>query len=361
MADDALVTITTRHQSHYERLKSSEVKKFDDFLVQMERDIRNKLTSQDITEFTRSKLEKQLKQIGTLMQGTFDEYKKVWKESIVDAAEYEAGFEARSLGEVVDDVEFSMPSDSQLTEAVFNTPLGDIGGPSGGSLLEPWFEDMTATEIKRVQGEIRLGYAQGETTSSIVRRIRGTKAAGYSDGALAITKRNADTVTKTALQHAAMQSRGEVWKKNDAVVKKRRIVATLDKRTSTTCRSLDGQEFPLDKGPKPPFHANCRTSETAVLAKKYADLSKDRTRAERDPETGDIGRVNADKSYYDWLKTQPANVQNSIIGPTRGKLLRDGGISAERFSELQLGKNFEPLTLDQMKKIEPTAFEKAGL
>jgi len=361
MADDALITIATRHQSHYERLKSSEVKKFDEFLVTMERDIRNKLTSQDITEFTRSRLEKKLKQIGTLMRGTFEEYKKVWRESVTDAADYEAGFEVRSLEKVVDDVEFAMPSDSQLTKAVFNTPLGDIGGPSGGSLLEPWFDDMTATEIKRVQGEIRLGYAQGETTSSIVRRIRGTKAANYADGALAITKRNADTITKTSLQHAAMQSRGEVWQKNDSVVKKRRIVATLDQRTSTICRSLDGQEFPLDKGPKPPFHPNCRTSETAVLADKYADLSRGRTRAERDPETGDIGRVSANKSYYEWLKTQPAKVQNSIIGPTRGKLLRKGDISAERFSELQLGKNFEPLTLDQMRKIEPTAFDKAGL
>jgi SPP1 gp7 family putative phage head morphogenesis protein len=372
MPEQALITISTRHQSHYERLKSAEVKKFDVFLVQMEKDIRNKLTSVDITDFTRSRLERQLVQIDTLIRRSFKEYKAVWRESILSAAEYEAGFEIRSLGQVVDGVNFAMPSDSQITAAVFNTPLGDIGGSAGGSLLEPWLDDMTATEIKRVQGAIRMGYAQGETTGDIVRRIRGTKASGYSDGVLAITKRNAETVARTALQHAAQQARGEVWKANDSVIKRRKIVATLDSVTSAICRSLDGQEFPLDKGPVPPFHPNCRTGEVAVLDDKYKELSRGRTRSERDPETGKVGKVSADQAYYSWLKTQPADVQNSIIGPTRGKLLRNGGISSQRFAELQMGKNFQPLKtierdgklitpLQQMREMEPTAFMKAGL
>jgi hypothetical protein len=54
-------------------------------------------------------------------------------------------------------------------------------------------------------------------------------------------------------------------------------------------------------------------------------------------------------------------VQDSIIGPTRGKLLRKGGLSSQRFAELQLSKNYKPLTLDEMKKLEPVAFEKAGI
>ena len=67
------------------------------------------------------------------------------------------------------------------------------------------------------------------------------------------------------------------------------------------------------------------------------------------------------QTYYSWMKTQPAKVQDSIIGPTRGKLLRNGGISAERFAKLQIGKDFTPLTLKDMRKLDPIAFEKAGL
>jgi SPP1 gp7 family putative phage head morphogenesis protein len=361
MPERSLITIATRHQSHYERLKSAEVKKFDSFLLQMEKGIRNKLTSADITNFTRSRMERQLVQIGTLMNRSFKEYKKVWRDSVLSAAEYEAGFEIRSLGQVVSGVNFSMPSDSQITAAVFNTPLGDIGGAGGGSLLEPWLDNMTVTEIKRVQGAIRMGYAQGETTADIVRRIRGTKAAGYSDGILAITKRNAETVARTALQHAAQQARGEVWKKNDSVIKRVKWISTLDSTTSITCRSLDGQEYSLDKGPRPPAHPDCRSSTVAVLDDKYKDLSRGRTRSERDPDTGKVGHASADQTYYGWLKTQPADVQNSIIGPTRGKLLRNGGISSQRFAELQLGKLNNPLTLKEMRELDPVAFTKAGL
>ena len=361
MPEQALITVATRHQSHYERLKSHEVAKFDDFLRQMDRDIRLKLSAIDITELSRAKMESQIRQIGVLLNGSYDDYKKVWIESINDASIYEAGFEQRSLAQVVDGVNFRLPSDSQITAAVFNTPLGDIGGASGGSLLEAFFDDMTKTEVKRIQGAIRSGYAQGETTTAIIRKIRGTKAAGFNDGMLAISKRNAEAVTRTALQHAASQARNEVWVRNSKVVKRVKWTSTLDSKTSTICRSLDGQEFPIDSGPRPPAHVNCRSSTVAVLADKYKDLARGRTRAQRDPETGKIGRTSATTTYYDWLKRQPASVQNSIIGPTRGKLLRNGGISSQRFAELNLGKDFQPLDLKEMRKLDSVAFTTAGL
>jgi hypothetical protein len=71
--------------------------------------------------------------------------------------------------------------------------------------------------------------------------------------------------------------------------------------------------------------------------------------------------VRADLSYYDWLKQQPAAFQDKAIGPVRAKLFREGGLSVERFAELQLDRNFAPLTLTQMKVLEPLAFERAGL
>ena len=50
-----------------------------------------------------------------------------------------------------------------------------------------------------------------------------------------------------------------------------------------------------------------------------------------------------------------------MLGPARGTLLRDGGLSAERFQELRLSRNFEPLTLAEMQRLEPLAFERAGI
>jgi len=98
----------------------------------------------------------------------------------------------------------------------------------------------------------------------------------------------------------------------------------------------------------------------AELKKKYQGFSRGRTRSERDPVTG-IVSSGQHQSYFGWLRGQPAAVQDSIIGPTRGKLLRNGGLTSKRFAALQIDKNFKPLTLDEMKKLNPVAFTKAGL
>ena len=58
MAQDALITIATRHQSHYERLKAHEVEKFAPFLKEMDRELRAALSGVDITDFTRKRMER---------------------------------------------------------------------------------------------------------------------------------------------------------------------------------------------------------------------------------------------------------------------------------------------------------------
>jgi len=357
---EALITIATRHQSHLERLKSHEVAKFDEFLRAMDSDIRDILTRVGDLG-TMRQLEKILAQIDAALNGSLNDYEKVWRESVRSLAIYEAGFEARSLESIVGGVSLSIPSDAVIVAAVYAAPLGDIGGAASGSLLKPLLKDFTKTERERMQKMIRLGFAEGQTTQQILERIRGTRAARYQDGTLAIMKRNQESITRTALQHASAQARNKVWDDNRSMIRGVRITATLDSRTSSICRSLDGKEYPIDKGQRPPFHIRCRTSTVAILKNEYQFLSKGRTRAERDPTTGKVGKVPADKSYYAWLKGQPASVQDSIIGNTRGKLLRDGELSADRFAELQLSKNFKPLTLEQMRAMEPVAFNKAGL
>jgi hypothetical protein len=88
-------------------------------------------------------------------------------------------------------------------------------------------------------------------------------------------------------------------------------------------------------------------------------LDEGATRASKGADGGE--QVPASLNYYEWLKTQPSEFQDVALGPTRGELFRKGGLSAERFAELNLGKNFEPLTLEQMKELEPVAFARAGL
>ena len=100
---------------------------------------------------------------------------------------------------------------------------------------------------------------------------------------------------------------------------------------------------------------NCRSSTTPAIDPKFAFLSKNAQQSSL------FGPVDAKETYYSWLKKQDAGFQDEAIGPMRAKLLRDGGLSAERFAELNIGKNYNPLTLERMREIEPLAFERAGL
>lgn len=350
----ALTEISTRHQTYFEGLKTHEANKTEKFLRRIDREIRLKLSGTELTELTRKRLETLLVSVKKDLKAITGQAVDEIKSSIDDIAQYEAGFEVRGLKQVVD-YDFVTPSLVQLRAAVFSNPLS-IPNPQGGGLLDSFLAQFQERTINNISGAIRSGYYQGETTNQILQRIRGTKARGFRDGIIGNTGREIRYVTRTALQHASQQARQAVWQDNKEIVKKVRWVSTLDSRTSSQCRTLDGQEYDIDKGPRPPIHINCRSTTIPVLDSRFKVLEEGRTRA-----VGGGGSISANKSYYDWLKTQSAEFQDSVIGVTRGKLLRNGGLTSQRFAELQLGKNFRPLTLEEMRELDPVAFGKAKI
>jgi SPP1 gp7 family putative phage head morphogenesis protein len=356
---DALAEIASRHQVQLERLKAGYVGAFEDFLREMERDLLRQIRSiDDMASLRGRRLRSVLKVVrGTIKEG-FGNYEKVWRKQLAELGEYEAGFEARALGEVVD-YDFTLPSPNQIMDAAFARPLS-VKGADEGKLLEPFFRDWTGRTYQRVEGAIRLGAAEGQTTQQVVRRLMGTKARKYADGLLDMTRRDVELMARTSLQHMAATAKEQTWQSNEDVIKGVEWVSVLDSRTSVQCRSLDGREFPLDKGPRPPLHIACRSTTAAVFKGKLDLLRGGGSQSARGPD-GKVNRVSADLSYYDWLKKQPKGFQDSILGAERGKLLRDGGLTAKRFAELQLNKHFQPITLAEMRKIEPAAFAMAGI
>jgi hypothetical protein len=128
----------------------------------------------------------------------------------------------------------------------------------------------------------------------------------------------------------------------------------------TVCGSLDGRQFALDKGPRPPLHIRCRCTSIPWLKDEFAQLMPSRTtRASAGADGGK--QVSAGLTFYQWLLLQPPAFQDMALGVTRAKLLREGGLSAARFAALQLDKRFLPMTLAQMKLLEPLAFLAAGI
>jgi SPP1 gp7 family putative phage head morphogenesis protein len=351
-----LTDTAVQRQVLLERFKAAEVRKFTTVLRQIDEEIRRQLAGGRLTDFRRSRLETQLASMKRILQGQYREYVDLLNADMrtmaVDAARFErAAFTAFAPTSV----SIAVPAPQQLWTAVTATPLS-MTGPTGGALLESFISQWVDGDAEMVTNAIRMGYALGETNDQIIARIRGSAQLNFADGVLAKSRSHAETVTRTAIQHVANSARAQVWEANSDIIDEYQIVATLDSRTTPLCRSLDGQRYPVGKGPVPPFHPNCRTTTVAVIKGDFGRyLEEESTRASVD------GPVPANETYYDWLKRQDPEFQDIALGPTRGQLFRDGGLSVEQFAKLQLGKNFEPMTLEQMRKIKPKAFKRAGL
>ena len=358
--NQAILDATLRHAVLLEQLKAGEVAKFGPFLKELDRTLRDRLTRSDITEYNARRLQRLLDEIDSLLLAIFERYTDQLNLDLVDIAHYEAQFEAASVARTVPvGVTFDavLPGAAAIRAAILTHPLS-VRGPAGGKLLTAFIKGWTRAERERISGAIRQGFFEGQTNFQIIRTVRGTAAAGYQDGLLATTKRNASTVVHTAIQHVSAQARMATLKVNADVVAEIEMVATLDSKTSQICRSMDKRRFPMDSGPRPPFHPNCRTTFVAVT--RWSEMfSKGATRAAIGADGA--GQVSASLSYYRWLKKQPAAFQDQALGPKRGKLFRDGGLTLERFTELQLDRNFRPLTMAQMMVLEPMALEKARI
>lgn len=69
------------------------------------------------------------------------------------------------------------------------------------------------------------------------------------------------------------------------------------------------------------------------------------------------GRVPAKMTYQEWLTTQPATFQDDVLGKTRGKLFRKGGLTLDKFVN-QAG---DEIPLSDLARLHAEAFRAAGL
>jgi len=352
------VEIANRHSVYLERLKTGHAQEFRKFLKIMQGDILDQIHTIDSpADISARRLQEILNAVNAALDTATADYAAVWRAQVDELGAYSAEFEQKTLGKIAK-YDWTLPAPGQISAAVFAKPLS-VEGVYGGMLLDDFFADMMGKTKTRVAGVIRLAAAQGMTTQDLASRIRGTEAAKFRDGLMAISERDAETLARTSLHHVAQVAREETWKANSGAIERVEFLAVLDGRTSTVCRGLSGQRFDIDKGPVPPLHLNCRSNRIPVFNDGLDFLDGAGHQFTRGPDGPKW--VASNQTYYGWLKTQSAEFQDSVIGPVRGKLLRNGGISADRFAELQLDKTFHPLTLAEMRKLEPLAFENAGI
>jgi len=250
-----------------------------------------------------------------------------------------------------------------------------------GAPSAEWWGRQSNQLQQAFQDQIREGVLAGESIDDMVRRIRGTSTGKrhpywidgkkriyteFKGGIMDTSTRNAQALARSSVMAVANEARLATYEQNLDVIKGVQWLSTLDKRTSDICKALDGQAWTLPdhkrlpgtehawRGP-PPAHWQCRSTLVPVMRSwsdmitnpttkkkmlKYEDKLPKGWRASFD------GKVSEDIKYEDWFKTQSAEEQLKILGPSKHALWKQGKLP---FTKL-IDQSHRPLTVVELEK-----------
>lgn len=349
----ALFDLNVRRQIALQRYGNGVVRDVMALLNEAEEDLIAQIRKRgDRGPWTTARLKAVLAEIGDMTFQAYAEAGKVVKKEMNAFADHEAEATA-SMIETQLPATFSItrPSAAQLAELVNKEPI--TVGPDKKLLLEEIFTGLAAGKEERIRGAVRLGILEGETVDQMVRRLRGTRAARFTDGIMEVDRRGAAAMVRTIVNHVSNGAAQRTFAENLDVVKGWRLIVTLDGRTTLICSSLAAKNlvYPIGKGPIPPLHVACRSFQLPEL-KSWRELGIDLDEMPPAVRASKDGPVAADISFNDWLQGQPAAVQKDILGATRQKLFADG-MKLDRFTDSK-GVVY---SLDQLKQRHAEAFE----
>lgn len=351
MADKAALNRAVRHQILLEQYSAGQVTRMRKVLKRTADDLAARILKEGQTINNTRRYRALLKDVRSLLNASYGGIGEGLISEIEDLAPQEAEFARRSLQLQVN-VQTTLPTAEQLNVAVFARPVE-------GQFLKPFIKTWEVQETRRVVNAITEGFYRGTPTADIARQVRGTRANQFKDGIVGgVTNRNASTMVRTAINHTSNQARMATLAANSDIVAGWMFVNTLDDRTSLICASQDTTKvWPIGQGPIPPLHPNCRSTMVFVPKSEF-EVTTTRgatTRASRGASGPEA--VPATQTYSTWLKNQPAAFQDQALGKTRGALFRRGELTVDKFTT----NTNEILTLDQLRRKYPMAFDKANI
>lgn len=343
--NEKILDASIRHMVWLERFKTGTVNQIIGLLNKSEKDLRAQLAKHltnitdrgaSISPGTIKRIEAMLKELEQIRSDMYKLANDETRSAVSQFAIHEADFQGKIIENAVK-IDTVRPTATQLRAAAVSRPFQ-------GALLKEWYSRLESNDARRLRDAVKIGITQGQTTDQIVRRVVGTRANAYRDGILEISRREAQAVVRTAIAHTANQAKEELFAANSDIIEGVQWVSTLDSRTSPLCQSLDGKIFEIGKGIRPPAHFNCRSTVVPYLGK----TSIVGTRASA------VGQVPADMTYSDWLKKQPRDVQDEVLGKSRADLFRNG-MAIDRFVD-NSGRSY---TLKELKQRDEAIWNKA--
>jgi SPP1 gp7 family putative phage head morphogenesis protein len=342
--------------AYLEKLKNGDVRKTmqfinDELLPEVVGKLSERLARADAAGVDRGPLTtERLSEVGSVLEGVLGngigkKTKDLIEKSLIKTGESEARWQVKTLTEMTKPLglSYSMPSTAIIRQVVKER------APFGNTISEH-LEGISTRAAGEIKKELRLGISQGESTDQIISRVRGTIDANYEDGVFEKVRKNVAAVVRTSTNYVVNQAREETIKANEDIIGSVKLVATLDDRTSLICAARDGEVYPINEGPRPPFHPNCRTM-VVPITKSAEELGLEGILQDGDEdilarESMD-GEVPADYTYEEWLAEQDEETQKKVLGLERWQMWTDGQISLRDL----INDKSQVLTIDDLDEL----------
>jgi SPP1 gp7 family putative phage head morphogenesis protein len=341
-ADDFILDASTRHQIYVQRFAGGQVKEMLGYLRDLVFQIEIKLAQAE-TLSQAQKLTVNLREVREILEEGLQAASGNLLANVEDLAEYEGEFAVKTLNAAAT-VDATLPESPVLRAIVSQSPMNLLGNTDIPQSLTArqaveTYSRKKSTELLRV---IQNGYINGDPVGDISQAVRSV---------VKRQTRQADALVRTITNHISAEARSVTHRENSDVLIGEEYVATLDDRTTIGCAALDGKVFGFNEPPQVPRHWNCRSVRVAKLNPKYAQPGETGVRSSQ------FGPVSAKATYSSWFKKQPKSFQEKVLGKERAQLYRNGGLNIEKFTD-DLGVTY---SLDELKRLEPEAFEIAGI
>lgn len=385
-ANEALHDAMVRHQIGLLRVSGSIRNEIVELLNNSEASLKAALEKRlGSGTWTEARIKSLLEDVRSIRSEAHKQVYDVWRERMTEVTQGEVNSIAAATTAVSPVIlELTAPETSTLKSLVNTHPFE-------GKTLKEWADGIAKADIDRLTGQIRIGIVQGETIEQIARRLVGTVANAGKSGSTEITRRDAINLTRTAVNTFANEAKREFAMANQDIADEEGFFATLDNRTTLICQSNDGKKFPIGVGPRPPLHWGCRSLRLLLLNGEFLGTRPLKSSTERElvkefaqqenlsgVKTRDqlprgkkgsfdefarrrvrelTGSTTASTSYQQFLERQSVMFQEDVLGITKAKLFRSGGLKLDQF----LDRDGNELTLSQLAKKEAAAFRAAGL
>ena len=335
-ANEYLIDASTRHQIMLQRLSGGAFNKLKPILGKLQKDVKARLRD-DPTDFQMHRLTALSADIQALFDAANSEVSKQLNLDLNEFIPYETDFQYRMLGNAVT-TELTLPAIEQVVAAVTTAKAELISGKVTKKLTISGMVKTLGEKPKTIENKIRAGIIEGKSVDQMVRDIMRIVDKAH--------KQDVRTIVRTAFNLAGSEARKAVVAANADVITGEKWISTLDGRTSLVCQGLDGKTFAVGEGRYPPAHFSCRSLRIPLVDQQYAIPGIKGLRSSRNS-AGEVETVSSETTYNSWLKRQPADFQDEVLGVERAKLFR-GGMNVDKFTD----DNGRTLTLEQLKQLD---------